>query len=236
MKLKILYLVLLLSINVSGKDKAYRISVKNRNLAIELTNKARTLLKNNDAAKATPLIFKAIAIDSIFPNSYELLYKAITISENTSDSVLHNFTKAKRIFDEDDEVCFYKGEVYRMREDFVNAINEYSSAIEFSKNIPEKSFYYNYFFLYRATCNLKLKNYSIALTDYNTILLLEPQNSNAYVNRGICYKNTGKIELAKADMKRAAELGNTIATTYLQKLSSKPAAKKTTSKKSVKKK
>jgi len=236
LKLKILFvLIILFSLQLNAKDKAYRISVKNRNLAIELTNKARTHIKNNEPAKATSLIFKAIAVDSIFSNSYELLYKAITMTNNTSDSVLNTFSKAKRIFDEDDEVCFYKGEVYRMREDFPNAIKEYSSAIEFSKNIPEKSFYYNYFFLYRATCSLKLKNYSGALNDYNSVLLLEPTNSNAFVNRGICYKNLRKIDLAKADMTRAAELGNTTAMTYLQKMNSKPTTKKPTKKPTRKK-
>jgi len=46
-----------------------------------------------------------------------------------------------------------------------------------------------------------------AAADYTKIISLQPDNGNAYYNRGICYANINLKDSACDDLNRAGELG-----------------------------
>lgn len=218
MKKTFFYIIILISINSFSQEKTYVIDLDERNKAIEYTNLARKKIENNEFQNATNLLVKSIKIDSILRQNYDMLYKSVISSKNNSDSILNIFLKAKMIFLEDDEICFYTGEIYRLKNDLNSAIYEYSLAIKYNNVIQEKSYYLNYFYLNRASSYLKLKNYEIAEKDYDIVLKLDTENSLALINRGICYLNLGKKDKAKNDWLQAYKLGNETAATYINKL------------------
>lgn len=210
--------IILISINSFGQDKTYVIDLEKRNKAIEFTNLASKKIENKEFLIATNLLVKSIKTDPILRQNYDMLYKSVVSSNNNSDSILNLFLNAKTIFIEDDEICFYIGESYRLKNDLNSAINEYTSAIKYSNDIPDKSFFFNYFYLNRASAYLKLKNYDLAEKDYNIVLKQDTDNSAALINRGICKYYLGKKDEAKNDWKQAYKLGNATAATYLNKL------------------
>lgn len=218
MKKTFFYFILLISMNLFSQEKIYVIDLEKRNKAIEFANIARKKIENKEFQDATNLLVKSIKTDSILRENYDLLYKSVISSKNNSDSILNIFLKAKMIFLEDDEICFYTGEIYRLKNDLNSAIYEYSLAIKYSNDIPEKSFYLNYFYIGRATSYLKLKKYEVAEKDFNIVLERNPENSLALINRGICNYYLGKKDKAKNDWLQAYKLGNETAATYLNKL------------------
>jgi len=113
----------------SQKEKIYNISIEERNAAIELVNKATIKINKGLVNESFLLINEAIKTDSTLHNSYDLLYRACLTDANYSNTAIENFFTAKRIFDLDDEICFYIAELYRFRNEHKKAIDEYSKAI-----------------------------------------------------------------------------------------------------------
>jgi len=63
-----------------------------------------------------------------------------------------------------------------------------------------------YYFL-RGEVYSDLNQYLSAAADYSKIIELEPDNGNAYYNRGICYAQVELKENACNDFYQAGELG-----------------------------
>ena len=218
MKKTVFFILILFSIQAFCQEKIFIVDVANRNNAIELTNLARKKFENKEYQNATDLVIKSIKTDSVFRQNYDLLYKSVVTSKNSSDSILNIFLRAKEIFEEDDEICYYTGEIYRMRDDLNAAVNEYTLAIHYSSIIPEKSFFFNYFYLNRASSYLKQKKYDLAEKDFSFVLSQDAVNTTALINRGICNYYLGKKDKAKNDWIEANKLGDATALSYLKKL------------------
>jgi len=218
MKNTFLVILALITFHAFSQEKTYIVDLEVRNKAIELTNLAGKKIENKEYQQATALLVKSIKTDSLLRQNFDLLYKSAISTNNNSDSILNIFVKSKRIFEEDDDICFYTGEIFRIKNDLKSAVNEYSQAIKLSSKIPEKSFYYKYYFLQRATAGLKLKDYESAEKDFSIFIGLDPENTTALLNRGICYFGMGKKTEAKNDWLKAKELGSEVAASYLLKI------------------
>jgi len=218
MKNTLLVITVMVSLQVFGQEKTYVVDLESRNKAIELTNLAGKKIENKEFEQATALLVESIKTDSLLRQNFDMLYKSVISSNNNSDTILNIFVKSKKIFEEDDDICFYTGEIYRIKNELKPAVNEYSLAIKYSNSIPEKSFYYKYYFLQRATASLKLKDYETAEKDFTFFLKSDSENTTALINRGICYMNMGKKAEAKNDWLKAKELGNEVAASYLLRI------------------
>jgi len=62
-----------------------------------------------------------------------------------------------------------------------------------------------------STVQLCIHNQIIkAINDFTDIIKLQTDNANAYFNRGCCYDQLGKLDLAIADYSKALELENEV--------------------------
>ena len=218
----LLFLFITFQLNAIGQqEKTFNVSIEGRNSSISFANQAIKSLNKGFAREAFPFILKAIQTDSTTHKSYDLLYKACLMDKDYPDSILQNFYTGKRIFDLDDEICFYLAELYRLKKDFVKSIPEFTKAIELSKNTEEKHDLVMQYYSGRAFCYLKINRLNDAIVDYSTYLKQKPDDDIILTNRGVCYQKLGKKQLAISDWTKASVLGNAIAKTYLKNISRK---------------
>lgn len=133
-------------------------------------------------------------------------------------SILKSYLiKAKEIFKEDDELCYYLGNIYQNENNLSKAIQEYSNAIKYSKQNGEDFELVYAYYQNRASCYLKQNQYTQAIEDYNYALKLNQENGATYANRGIALFKIGKRAEAIKDWRKAVELGVTSAAAYLKR-------------------
>lgn len=118
---------------------------------------------------------------------------------NAYNEAIADFTSALSVKD-DAEAFHYLGLCYANQKDYPNAIVYFSKAIE--RN-PKNWLYYRN----RAAANHNNKDYQAAVDDWTQVLLLDPNNADAYFRRGV---NKRSINDATAcdDFSAAAKLGN----------------------------
>ncbi|MDD4971739.1 MAG: hypothetical protein PHT07_20115 [Paludibacter sp.] len=222
MRLFLLLIFFSFQLNVIGQQKKiYNISFEESERSISFANQAIKCLSNGHGRESLPFIIKAIQSDSTMHKSYELLYKACLLDKEYPDSILQNFYIAKRIHEQDDEICFYLAELYRLKKEFNKSIPEFTNAIELSKKAEEKSILIVQYYSGRAYCYLKTNRISEAIADYSIYLEQKPDDDIILTNRGVCYQKLGKKQLAIADWEKASKLGNTIAKTYFKNITQK---------------
>ena len=90
---------------------------------------------------------------------------------------------------------------YETKKDYINAINEYTKAIELNPdNIAD-------IYLYRAQCCLELCQYKNVVEDCsNAIEKTKMYNSTAYYTRGLAYEKLNLLDKAKEDYKQALSI------------------------------
>jgi len=199
------------------QERAYQVSIDDRNRAITLLKRAKEKLDKGFVKESYPLIFTAISADSSSHRSYELLYRASLTDQNYSDSVMNHFIQGKQIFGLDDELCFFMAELYRYRKNYKQSIYEYNNAIKLSENCSIKSGQYIQYFAGRGYSFVKINKFDEAISDYTIYLKERPDDSAVLTNRGVCYQKKGSKDLAIADWKKAALLGNVTAKAYLKR-------------------
>lgn len=217
MKLKILLFFLLIFMYSSAISQQKTITGEERNMAIDMADSAIRNIQKQNYDAAIPLMVKAISLDSTLRKPYLYLYTLATEKEEFRDSAMMFLQKAKQLFQQDDEICYYVGEVYRMQGDLNRAIMEYSRAIAYSKINGSDFYLVPHYYFNRATILLKKNRFSSAVVDYSYALQLKPEYTQAYINRGISLFQSGKIEDACSDWKSAMELGSDTAKQYWEK-------------------
>jgi tetratricopeptide (TPR) repeat protein len=98
------------------------------------------------------------------------------------------------------------------------AINEFTQAIRLRPK-------YLYAYFARAYVYDQLEQYSNAIADYNQVVAIDPQYTEAYLNRGaIKYQQLGDVQGALADYNRAIETDTTDASAYFNRAALKERA------------
>ena len=90
---------------------------------------------------------------------------------------------------------------YEIKKDYINAINEYTKAIELKPdNVAE-------IYVYRAQCCMEFGQYSNVIEDCtNAIEKTKMYNSTAYYTRGLAYEKLNLLDKAKEDYKQALSI------------------------------
>lgn len=212
MKNKALLIIAFLIVTITKGQ----IPLKDHYKAIELYNAAVTLFQNGNYDTAVIKLEEAIKLDYSLRNSYLLLNKVLYVLEDTQ-AQKELLTKAKTIFLEDDELCYYLGKIYQKEENLNLAIQELSEAIKYSKiNGEDFPIVYAYY-TSRGACYLKLDNYEKAVTDFNDALKFNDSNANIYANKGVALYKLKKTNEACKSWQKALQLGQKSVQTYLNK-------------------
>lgn len=183
------------------------------NKPVELLNSANEDIENGNYTDAVQKLLAAIRLE---PKIREMYLSLNTACSHTNQiSILKQYLiKAKAIFEEDDEICYYLGNIYQNENNFQKAIAEYSLAIKYAqKNGEDFGLVYAYY-QNRASCYLKINECSKSIPDFTYALKLNPDNGAIYANRGIAYYKTGKKTEACKDWRKAQSLGIQSAGTY----------------------
>lgn len=107
------------------------------------------------------------------------------------------------------EFYFMRGSLYRGREQYPEAIEDYENAVKFKPNFTEA--YYQRGLMYR-----KLNKLALAIKDFSSVVLLKADHVEAYYNRGMTYQKQGDLIAANHDYEQYVRLGGENATTVRQ--------------------
>lgn len=186
------------------------------NRPIELLNEANADIENGNYKDA---VQKLIAANRLNPKLREVYLSLNTACLETNQiTLLKDFLiKGKKIFEEDDELCYYLGNIYQNQEKYADAVKEYSLAIQYSKKNGEEYELVYAYYLNRGNCYLKQRDFAKAIPDYTYSLKLNQDSGAVYANRGIAYYSTGKRKEACADWRKAKSLGVTSVNTYINR-------------------
>ncbi|MDQ3191607.1 MAG: tetratricopeptide repeat protein [Bacteroidota bacterium] len=205
-------IVLILTFNLSFGQ----IMLEDHNKAIRFLNNSHKLLEQKDYIGATEDLKKAIKLDSTIRDTYTLIYQTLTMTQDYSEQKKY-LLKAKKVFTDDDEFCYYLGRLYQNEGKFDEAIAEYNEAVKFSKiNGEDYPIVYDYYSS-RGICYLKKELFSEAVKDFDYAIKLNNTKGNIYTNRGIAlFKMSNKLEACES-WRKALELNEGSASNYINK-------------------
>lgn len=155
------------------------------NRPIELLNEANADIENGDYKDA---VQKLIAANRLNPKLREVYSSLNTACTHTNQiSLLKEFlVKGKGIFEEDDELCYYLGNIYQNQQNYTAAIKEYSLAIQYAKKNGEEYELVYAYYLNRGNCYLKQREFAKAIPDYTYSLKLNKDNGAILRESGNC--------------------------------------------------
>ncbi len=217
MTFKKILIIPLFLIQSAAYCQTYSVNLEDREKTVNLTNQAFAMLDESKTDEAITLLTNAISTDSTYHPAYLQIYRASLLNKDYSQSAIFYLKKAQRIFQQDDEITFYLGEIYRMNSDLKNAISEYDSAISYSKINGEEFELVHKYYANRGNCYYKMDSLELALQDYNYALQLKPDYIPALLNRGICLYKKGNKQDACSDWGKASAIGSTAAKEYIEK-------------------
>ena len=208
--------LIILSFWIVTKGSFGQIDVREINKPIELLNEANEDIKDGKYKEAVPKLLAAAKLNPKLRDIYISLTQACP--QTNQISILKEYLKrAQSIFIEDDEICYYLGNVYQIENRFAEAIREYTSAIKYAKKNGEEFGLTYAYYLNRGNCYLKRSEFQKAIQDYTYSLSLNDKSGALYANRGIAYFKTGKRTEACRDWKKAKTLGVTSVGQYLNR-------------------
>jgi tetratricopeptide (TPR) repeat protein len=197
----------LLSLNdYKGAENKYEQALKIReNYLPAMKSKINVLLLRDRYNKAQKMAEEAIEKHGSDPSFHLYIGKALIAKERYEEALVHLNSASGLVDDEDKEmlnkIYVNKGAVFQKQNDFNNALENYSKALEINKTNPNV-------FVYRGNLYYKKENYDKALSDFQKVLDLDPNNHVAQYNIGMCFFKQGEKLNACDAFHKACELGN----------------------------
>jgi len=218
MKKTVLFILMIfLSMAYALGQKTYSGSIDNRNAAIQLANEAISDIKNKNYESALNKLLTSIKTDSTLREAYLRLYQVATLDHKHYEIIIDALNKGQKIFQEDDVITFYCGELYRLSGNDEKALMKYTHAMNYAKKYGEDFYLVPYYYLNRGNIYLKTGKLKAALHDYNYLLQLDSTSTSGLTNRGIAMYKLGYKDKACHDWEKASENGFTVANKYYQK-------------------
>ena len=208
---------LILSLCVTACTTAFgQIDTTAINRPINLLNSANQDIENGDYEEAVQKLIASIRLNPQIRAAYLPLNTACSYTAQIS--ILKSYLlKAKEIFREDDEICYYLGNIFQKENNFTKAIQAYTEAIKYAKQNGEDYELVYAYYQNRGACYLKTNQFAKAIPDFDYAIKLNPSNGAAYTNRGIAHYQTGNRAKALEDWRKAADLGISTALAYLKR-------------------
>jgi len=125
-----------------------------------------------------------------------------------NDKALRDIEKYLDLYPENKTALSLAGKVEATSGDNLKALEYFSQNLKLHPNDPEC-------YVDRANSYFVSKSWDWAIKDYSMSLDLNPANQDAWLNKGVALLNTGKVEDACHDFRRALSLGNKRASEYI---------------------
>ncbi len=196
---------------------SYNVDIESRNKVIDLNKQADKYIQETQLEKAIDVLNQSVNIDSVLRATYLLVFKAWKTDGECSDWAIRLLEKGSRIFERDDELCYYVAEVYRGCSKYPEAVLQYTNAMVYAKENGSDFFLVPFYYFNRAGCFYQMEMYDGAIADYSEMLMIKPDFGAAYNNRGICYYLAGRKNEACDDWRKAVELEYQEALSYIEK-------------------
>lgn len=179
-----------------GNEKYLRILVK-----------AQTGMSDPAGASATysQLINSGVADAGLFLSRADCYQKTGEL-----DKALRDITKYLEIYPENRDALSLAGKVEAKSGDNLKALTYFSQNLKLHPNDPEC-------YVDRANSYFISKSWDMAINDYSMSLDLKPSNSDVWLNKGIALLNSGKVDDACHDFRRAFGLGNKRVAEYINR-------------------
>jgi tetratricopeptide (TPR) repeat protein len=123
---------------------------------------------------------------------------------------LNDINRYLEIYPENRNALSLAGKIEIKSGDNLQAIKYFSENLKLHPNDPEC-------YIDRANSYFMSKSWAMAINDYSMSLDLKPGNSDVWLNKGISLLNSGKVEDACHDFRRAFSLGNKRVTDYISR-------------------
>jgi tetratricopeptide (TPR) repeat protein len=132
--------------------------------------------------------------------------------QKTGETVkaLNDINRYLEIYPENRNALSLAGKIEIKSGDNLQAIKYFSENLKLHPNDPEC-------YIDRANSYFMSKSWAMAINDYSMSLDLKPGNSDVWLNKGISLLNSGKVEDACHDFRRAFSLGNKRVTDYISR-------------------
>jgi tetratricopeptide (TPR) repeat protein len=210
------FLVFLLFASFSSAQQIFDLDPEIRGNSIEINNAAVQMISDGNYETAAKILEKVIIDDPSFHPAYLNFYRAGGQVASKKEKVIQTLRDGLLIFEEDDEMAYYLGNILQRENRLSEAIKAYTDAINYSKiNGEDFELVWAYHFN-RGNCYLKTNQHAKAIPDYDYALKLSPSNADVLTNRGFCLYKEKNNAAACADWKEAKRLGNTQTEKYLQ--------------------
>lgn len=196
----------------------YDVEAEVRENSLVINKVAMEMIADEKFEKAADLMEMVIKDDPTFHPAYLNFYRAGSQVTSKKEKVIETLRQGLKIFEEDDEMSYYLGNILQRENRIAEAIEAYSDAIEYSKiNGEDYPLVWAYHFN-RGNCFLKSNQFSKAIPDYSYALSLSPDNPDILTNRGFCYYKTDQKSEACMDWNEAVRFGNKNSGKYIQSL------------------
>jgi tetratricopeptide (TPR) repeat protein len=194
----------------------YDVEAEVRENSIVINKVAMEMIEDENFEKAADLMEMVIKDDPTFHPAYLNFYRAGSQVESKKEKVIQTLREGLKIFEEDDEMSYYLGNILQRENRIAEAIKAYSDAIDYSKiNGEDYPLVWAYHFN-RGNCFLKSNQYIKAIPDYTYALGLSPDNPDILTNRGFCYYKIEQKSEACLDWNEAVRFGNKNSNKYIQ--------------------
>lgn len=193
-----------------GKLEKNDLAIKDYTKAIELvptealfySNRGSAYSRMQNFALAIADLTKAIGIKKDDAGLYfSRGYAYMELRDN--EKALADFTQTLALDPTDDEAYYNRGTIYYRLKEYAKAITDLDKYISLNQAdaIAMGDGYTN-----RGLSYFYLGNPTKAIDDFTKAIELSPKEKSAYKGRALAYRQVGKIALAEADEKKAAEL------------------------------
>jgi len=209
-------IIFLFGTQVSFAQQIFEVDAEVRGNSIEINNTAVDMISKGNYESAARILEQVIVNDPSYHAAYLNFYRAGSQLESKKEKVIKTLREGLLIFEEDDEMAYYLGNILQKENRFSEAIQAYSEAIKYSKiNGEEFELVWAYHFN-RGNCYLKTNQHAKAIPDYDYALKLSPLNADVLTNRGFSHYKLDNTKTACEDWNEAKRLGNKQTDKYLQ--------------------
>ena len=142
-----------------------------------------------------------------------LLYMNRALASNKNglyEEALSDIDFYLNLFPQNDSAWYYKGIIHQDHENYMDALSCFSRSLTLNPADPR-------YYASRGTAYLNARTYKYAWRDLSMSLDLDPGNPEVYLSKGIAAVNLGDMNDACFCFRKAKELGNTRADSFIEK-------------------
>lgn len=191
-------------------------SVDNYNLSVKYLREGKDLFEKGNYDEAIAKMESSIKLNPGLKDAYYAMYNVALESGNYEITKTY-FNKAKSVFEDDDEIIFYLGQLYQKEKNYTKAFLEYNQAIAYAKKNGEDYPVVSDYYANRGICYLRQKKYTEALADFDYSIKLNEMKKGVYANRGFALYKLKRLNEACKSWSKAYELGQTSTKKYIDK-------------------